>query len=230
IRVSDGEVNSPIKKFLSEEEMNQIIERFDAKENGLILIVADKDSVVLNTLGALRKHVAEKLDIIDPEEFAITWITDFPLFEYDEEDNRYVAKHHPFTHPKVEDLEFLDTDKEKVRAKAYDIVINGDEIGGGSIRINNSDLQTRMFEALGLGEEEIEQKFGFFVEAFQYGTPPHGGIAYGLDRLVMFLTCTENIKNVIEIPKTQSATDLLTGAPSPATDEQLSEIHIDLRK
>lgn len=230
IRVSDGEVNSPIKKFLSEEEMNKIIERFDAKENGLILIVADKDSVVLNTLGALRKHVAEKLDIIDPEEFAITWITDFPLFEYDEEDNRYVAKHHPFTHPKVEDLEFLDTDKEKVRAKAYDIVINGDEIGGGSIRINNSDLQTRMFEALGLGEEEIEQKFGFFVEAFQYGTPPHGGIAYGLDRLVMLLTGTENIKDVIAFPKTQSATDLLTGAPSPATDEQLSEIHIDLRK
>lgn len=230
IRVVDGEVNSPIKKFLSEEEMNQIIERFEAKENGLILIVADKDSVVLNTLGALRKHIAEKLEIIDPEEFAITWITDFPLFEYDEEDNRYVAKHHPFTHPKVEDLDFLETDKEKVRAKAYDIVINGDEIGGGSIRINNSELQTRMFEALGLGEEEIEQKFGFFVEAFKYGTPPHGGIAYGLDRLVMLLTGTENIKDVIAFPKTQSATDLLTGAPSPAADEQLAEIHIDIRK
>lgn len=230
IRVTDGEVNSPIKKFLSEEEINNILERFEIKENGLILLVADKNSVVLNTLGALRKHIAELLDLINPEEFAITWITDFPLFEYDEEADRYVAKHHPFTHPKVEDLDKLETDKEEVRAKAYDIVINGDEIGGGSIRINNSELQTRMFEALGLSEEEIEQKFGFFVEAFQYGTPPHGGIAYGLDRLVMLLAGTENIKDVIAFPKTQSATDLLTGAPSPATDIQLEEIHIDLRK
>ena len=164
----------------------------------------------------------------DDSKLDLVWITEFPLFEYDEEEDRYVAKHHPFTHPMEEDLDMLETHPEKVRAKAYDIVINGDEIGGGSIRINNTELQKRMFKALGLNEEETEEKFGFLLEAFKYGTPPHGGIAYGFDRLVMLLAETSNTTDVIAFPKTQSATCLLTDAPTEVSDRQLEEIHISL--
>lgn len=164
------------------------------------------------------------------DDFKFTWIVDFPLFEYDDEEERLVAKHHPFTSPKDEDIELLEKTPEKVRAKAYDIVVNGEELGGGSIRINNSELQEKMFNALNLTKEEIENKFGFFVDALKYGTPPHGGLAYGLDRLMMLLCGTENIKDVIAFPKTQSATDLLSGAPSQVTEEQLKEIHIKLDK
>ena len=228
IKLTEEGVTSPIQKFLSDEEFEGIIERFDAKEGDLLLFVADKLDVVYSSLGNLRNEVAKRLELVDDSKLDLVWITEFPLFEYDEEEDRYVAKHHPFTHPMEEDLDMLETHPEKVRAKAYDIVINGDEIGGGSIRINNTELQKRMFKALGLNEEETEEKFGFLLEAFKYGTPPHGGIAYGFDRLVMLLAETSNIRDVIAFPKTQSATCLLTDAPTEVSDKQLEEIHISL--
>lgn len=228
IKVNEGEVNSPIAKFLSEEELEGILKEFNIEENGLVLIVADKNNIVLDSLGALRRHIAGKLDLLKSDVFEFLWVVDFPLFEYDEEEDRLVAKHHPFTKPNDEDIELLLTEPEKVKAQAYDIVVNGEELGGGSIRINNSDLQEKMFEALKLSKEEIESKFGFFVDALKYGTPPHGGLAYGLDRFMMLLCETENIKDVIAFPKTQSATDLLSEAPSSVTEKQLKEIHIKL--
>jgi aspartyl-tRNA synthetase len=226
IKVTEEGVTSPISKFFSSEELNEILLSFDAKAGDLILIVADKESIVYDSLGNLRNEVAKKLNIINENDYALVWIVEFPLFEYSEEENRYVAKHHPFTHPMDEDIDLLETDPQRVRAKAYDIVINGDEIGGGSIRINNSDLQKRMFKALGFTEEEAYDKFGFLIDAFKYGTPPHGGIAYGFDRLTMLLTNSENIRDVIAFPKTQSATCLLTNAPSTVSNEQLEEVHI----
>ncbi|WP_352419922.1 aspartate--tRNA ligase [Proteiniborus sp.] len=226
IKISDEGITSPIAKFLKEEELNGIIERMEAKKGDLILIVADKPSVVFASLGSLRIEVAKRLNLINNDEYKLVWITEFPLFEYDEEEKRYVAKHHPFTHPVDEDIELLETAPEKVRAKAYDIVINGDEIGGGSIRINNSQLQERMFKALGFTMEEAWDKFGFLLEAFKYGAPPHGGIAYGFDRLIMLLTDRDNIRDVIAFPKTQSATCLLTNAPTIIAEEQLKEIHV----
>lgn len=228
IKITEDGVNSPISKFLSEDEMNNIIEKMDAKIGDLILIVADKQKVVLDSLGHLRIEVAKTLDLIEKDRYELVWITEFPLFEYDDEENRYVAKHHPFTHPLEEDIELLESEPEKVRAKAYDIVINGDEIGGGSIRINNSELQEKMFKALGFSKEEAWNKFGFLLEAFKYGVPPHGGIAYGFDRLVMLLTEMKNIRDVIAFPKTQNATSLLTEAPTEVTEDQLKELHISL--
>ena len=168
--------------------------------------------------------------LLNPNEYNLCWIVDFPLFEYDEEEKRYVSKHHPFTHPKDEDIKYLESNPEKVYAKAYDIVINGDELGGGSIRINNSDLQNRMFKALGLTKEETEIKFGFLLEALKYGTPPHGGLAFGLDRLIMLLAGTNNIKDVIAFPKTQSASDLLTDAPCIVSEAQLEELNLKIGK
>lgn len=224
---ADGEIQSPVAKFLGE-EVQAIIEKMAAKENDLILFVADKNSIVFDSLGNLRNHIADKLGLRDHNSYDILWLTDFPIFEYDEEENRYVAKHHPFTSPKDEDLDMLESQPEKVRAKAYDIVINGDEMGGGSIRISNSSLQKRMFNALGIDEKAQEDKFGFLLESFKYGTPPHGGIAYGLDRLVMLFAGTNNIKDVIAFPKTQSATDLLTGAPISLDNKQLEEVHIEV--
>ncbi|QZY57043.1 aspartate--tRNA ligase [Crassaminicella profunda] len=226
IRITDEGINSPIAKFFSEEEMNSIIERLDGKTGDLILIVADKSSVVYDALGHLRVEIAKKLDILDKNDYKLLWVTDFPLFEYDEEDDRYVAKHHPFTSPKEEDLELLETAPHKARAKAYDIVLNGVEIGGGSIRIHNSDIQKRMFKALGFTEEEAWAQFGFLLEAFKYGTPPHGGIAYGLDRLVMLLTGNNSIREVIAFPKTQNASSPMTEAPSVVDEKQLEELHI----
>lgn len=230
IKFEEGmKVNSSINKFITDEFINNLKERFEAEENDLILLMIDKKEKVLDYLGSLRVHVAaDHVDFKD-DDFAITWIVDFPLFEYDEEEGRYVAKHHPFTHPVDEDIERLESAPETCKAKAYDIVINGDEIGGGSIRINNSDLQNKMFKALNLSEEDVNNKFGFFIEALKYGTPPHGGIAYGLDRLVMTLLNVNSIKDVIAFPKTQSATCLLTGAPSVISKEQLEELNIDIR-
>lgn len=221
-------INSSINKFLTDDFNKKLIELFDAKEDDLILVIIDNKAKVLDYLGSLRVHIAQENIEFKEDDFAITWVVDFPLFEYDEEENRYVAKHHPFTHPIDEDIDKLATAPQECRAKAYDIVINGDEIGGGSIRINNSDLQNKMFNALNLTQDDIKNKFGFFIEALKYGTPPHGGIAYGLDRFVMTLLNINNIKDVIAFPKTQSATCLLTGAPSFISDEQLDELGIKL--
>ncbi len=232
IKITEDGMTSPIAKFLKEEELEGILQRMNGNKGDLLLFVADKSSVVYDSLGNLRNEVAKRLDIIDKDELNLLWITEFPLFEYDEEEQRYVAKHHPFTSPMDEDLHLLETNPEVVRARAYDIVINGDEMGGGRIRISNSELQKRMFKALGLSEEEANEKFGFLLEAFKYGTPPHGGIAYGFDRLIMTLTNSSNIRDVIAFPKTQSATCLLTDAPTRVSDKQLEETHIklDLKK
>lgn len=228
IKIENGEIESPIAKFFSEEEMKAILAAVEADKDGMIFIVADKENVVLDALGHLRGELAKQLNIIPADVFEMVWITEFPLFEYDEEEKRYVAKHHPFTHPMDEDLDLLETEPEKVRAKAYDIVINGDEIGGGSIRINNSVLQERMFTALGFSKEEAWHKFGFLMEAFKYGVPPHGGLAYGFDRLIMLLTDSDNIRDVIAFPKTQAATCIMTEAPTEVNDSQLDEVHIAL--
>lgn len=226
IKITEEGITSPIAKFLSEDELKGILETMNGQVGDLLLFVADKLSVVSDSLGNLRNEVAKRLDIIDKDDLKLIWVTEFPLFEYDEEEERYVAKHHPFTSPMEEDIHLLESSPEDVRARAYDIVINGDEMGGGSIRINNSNLQSRMFKALGFSEEEAQDKFGFLLEAFRYGTPPHGGIAFGLDRLIMTLTNTSNIRDVIAFPKTQSATCLLTDAPTNVSDKQLEEAHI----
>ncbi len=220
--------DSPIAKFLSESEIERLMSDLEIKEKDIVFIVADKESVVNTALGALRIEIASDKNLIDKNKFELVWITDFPLFEYSEEEDRYVAKHHPFTAPIDEDLDKLESNPGEVRAKAYDIVINGDEIGGGSIRITNRALQNRMFKALGFTEEEANDKFGYLLEAFKYGVPPHGGIAYGLDRFMMLLTDSDNIKDVIAFPKTQSASCLMTESPSGVTEKQLKELEIQV--
>jgi len=226
IVVEEGGLKSPIAKFLSEEEINRILERTKAEKGDLLLLVADKDEIVYDSLGHLRLHLGEKLNLIDKNRYDVLWVTDFPLLEWDEEENRWVAKHHPFTSPMDEDIEYLDTDPARVRAKAYDIVINGYEVGGGSIRIHNQDLQRKMFNVIGFTDEQAKERFGFLLEAFKYGTPPHGGLAFGLDRLVMLLAKTDNIRDVIAFPKVQTAADLMTNAPDYVDDKQLEELYI----
>ena len=228
LKYENGAIDSPIAKFLSEDELKQLTTSLELKEKDIVFIVADKESVVNTSLGALRIEIAKEKGLIDDNKFELVWITDFPLFEYDEEENRYVAKHHPFTSPVDEDIEKIESDPGEVRAKAYDIVINGDEIGGGSIRITNRELQNRMFRALGFTDEEANEKFGFLLEAFKYGVPPHGGIAYGLDRFMMLLTNSDNIRDVIAFPKTQSATCLMTEAPTYASEKQLKELSVEV--
>ena len=224
---ANREVTSPIAKFFTEEEMTAILDRMNAKEGDLLLFVADKDSVVFDALGQVRLEVARRLDLLDNSVYKMLWVTEFPLFEEDEETGRFIAKHHPFTSPVDEDLDKLESgDKASLRAKAYDIVINGYEVGGGSVRIFNSDVQKRMFSALGLSEEEAYEKFGFLLDAFKYGTPPHAGIAFGMDRLIMILAGTNNIKDVIAFPKNQSAVCPMTNAPAVADEEQLKELSI----
>lgn len=232
IAIKEDEIKSPIAKFLTEEEMKSIIERMGGEKGDLLLFVADKNDTVFASLGALRLELARKLNIIGPDnkDFKFLWVTEFPLLEFDEDENRYVAKHHPFTMPMEEDLEFLESDPGRVRAKAYDIVLNGEEIGGGSIRIHDTKLQERMFKALGFTMEKAWERFGFLLEAFKFGPPPHGGLAYGLDRLIMFLTGTENIKDVIAFPKNQNAADPMTNAPSDVDGKQLRELGIEIIK
>lgn len=227
-RLENDELNSSINKFLNDDFNTKLVKRLNLQNGDLALVIIDKPSKVLDYMGSLRTTVAHENIQFEEDKFAITWINEFPMFEYDEEEDRYVAKHHPFTHPVDEDIELLESNPEKMRAKAYDIVINGDEIGGGSIRINNSELQRKIFNALKLTEDDIKNKFGFFVEALKYGTPPHGGLAFGLDRLVMTLLNKDNIKDVIAFPKTQSASDLLTEAPTVIDKNQLEELNIKL--
>jgi len=226
IVVEEDGIRSPIAKFFSEEEMAALLKRTCAEPGDLICFVADKDQVVFDSLGELRVEIAKRLGILDDREFKFLWVTEFPLFEFDEEENRWTARHHPFTSPMDEDLEFLESDPGRVRSKAYDVVLNGTELGGGSIRIHMQDLQQRMFSILGLSEEEARNKFGYLLEAFKYGVPPHGGMAYGLDRMIMLMAGRSNIRDVIAFPKVQNASDLMTEAPDVVDPKQLEELHI----
>ena len=226
IQYTEEGIKSPFKKFYSEETFEQIKKAVGAETGDLLLVVGDKPAVVAQALGELRLEMARRRNLIDADKLCFVWIVDFPMFEYVEEDKRYKAMHHPFTSPRDEDVEFLLTAPEKVKAKAYDIVLNGVEIGGGSLRIYNSDLQEKVFEAIGLTKDEARAKFGFLMDAFEYGTPPHGGIAFGLDRLVMIMLKRKSIRDVIAFPKTQSAVDPMSHAPSEVDDKQLRELHI----
>ncbi len=228
IKVGEDEINSSINKFFDQTELKMVCDVFGAKSNDLILIVADKKKIVFDSLGFLRRHIASKLGLLDNQKYNFLWVTDFPMFEKDDESGRLKAMHHPFTHPKDEDIHLLDSSPELAKAYAYDIVLNGTELGGGSIRIFDRELQSKMFDILGLTREECEDKFGFLLEAFKYGVPPHAGIAYGLDRLAMILSNSESIREVIAFPKNQNAECMLCNAPAPCTDEQLSELAIKL--
>jgi aspartyl-tRNA synthetase len=226
-RLTEENETSSFEKFLSEQEKDAIRERMGAKKGDVIFVVADSSNqVVFDSLGALRCELADRLSLIEKNTFDLLWVTDFPLFEHDEEDNRYVAKHHPFTAVADEDLEKIKTDPESCKAKAYDLVLNGCEVGGGSIRINNPELQQTMFEALGFTQEEATERFGFLIDAFKYGAPPHGGMAYGLDRLVMLMLHKESIRDVIAFPKVQNASELMTMCPAPVDKKQLDELYI----
>ena len=226
-RLLDGKVTSSYQKFLTEEENAAILARAGAKDGDLVLIVGDtKDEVVFAALGALRLECAKQLDILDPKEFRFLWVTEFPMFEWSEEEGRYQAMHHPFTAPMLEDEDKMLTDKANCRARAYDIVLNGTELGGGSIRIHRSDVQQRMFKALGFEEADIQERFGHMIEAFRYGAPPHGGLAYGLDRLVMLMTGASSIRDVIAFPKVQNASDLMMNCPDVVDEKQLDDLSI----
>ena len=229
IRLAADGVNSPIAKFFSEDQLAALIEKMQGETGDILVFVADKPQVVFDSLGALRQEVAKKLNLIPKDVYNFLWVTDFPLFEYDEETGRFVAKHHPFTSPRDEDVELLGSDPGAARAKAYDIVLNGFEIGGGSIRIHKPEVQRKMFRALGFSDEKAQEKFGFLLEAFKYGTPPHGGIAFGLDRLVMLITGSDNIREVIAFPKTQNASCLMSEAPSWVDEDQLEELSVQVK-
>lgn len=230
IQVKDGEFKGPIVKFFTEQEIEAVRERTGAEDGDLLLFSADNKKVVADVLGALRLKIGRQLGLIDDKVYKFAWVTDFPLLSYDEDAKRYVAEHHPFTRPNDEDLELFDTDPLKVRAQAYDIVLNGYEVGGGSMRIYKRDIQEKMFDALGLSPEVAREKFGYLLDAFEYGTPPHGGIAFGLDRLIMLLAGRTNLRETIAFPKTASATDLLMDAPSTVDSSQLDQLHIKLAK
>ena len=229
LRVAEGEINSSVNKFFSQEELDRIAAVFEAKEGDLILIVSDRAKVVFDTLGFLRRDIAKKLGLLDDSRYELLWVVDFPLFERDEESGQLKAMHHPFTSPKLDQLDLLESEPEKVKADAYDIVLNGVELGGGSIRIHDQSLQARMFKVLGLSEEECAEKFGFLIEAFKYGAPPHGGLAYGLDRLVMLLLGESSIREVMAFPKNQIAQCMVSEAPAPVDEEQLRELALDIR-
>lgn len=226
MKVTEDGVNSPVAKFLTGEEQQDILRKMDGQEGDLILFVADQAGVVYDSLGFLRRDIADQLGLLDDSQFNFLWVTDFPQFEYSEEQGRFVAMHHPFTCPKDEDADLLLTDPGAVHAKAYDIVLNGVEVGGGSIRIHDQELQEKMFTALGFTQEEAEEKFGFLIRAFQYGTPPHGGLAFGMDRLVMLMLGESSIREVIAFPKNQNAQCLMSDAPGEIETAQLDELAI----
>jgi aspartyl-tRNA synthetase len=223
---NDEGYRTSVNKFFTKEQFDEIASFMNAENGDIIFAVADKNSVVFDALGQLRQEIARRLDLIPANSFEFVWVTEFPLLEYSEEEDRYVAVHHPFTSPMDEDLPILESDPGKVRAKAYDIVLNGYELGGGSIRIHSSEIQNRMFNLLGFKQEDIDDRFGFLVEAFKYGAPPHGGLALGFDRLVMLLAGADNIKDVIAFPKMQNASCLLTGAPDVVEQKQMDELFI----
>lgn len=225
-----GEIKSSFAKFVTPTDIENIKARMNFEEGDVLFFAADKDYVVFNTLGGIRLMIADKHGLIDKDVYDILWITEFPMFEWSEEENRYMAVHHPFTAPMNEDLELCETDPSKARAKAYDLVINGQESGGGSIRIHSRDIQKKMFNILGFSEEDIEKKFGFFVDAFNYGAPPHGGLAFGLDRLTMLLSKDDSIRDVIAFPKVQTASCLMSSAPAPVEQKQLDELYIEVKK
>lgn len=226
----DGTVKSSFSKFMTDEEMKAIIDAMDGENGDLLLFAADRNKIVWSVLGALRVELAEQLGMLDKNEYKFLWVTEFPQFEWSDEEERFVAMHHPFTMPMDEDLDKLETDPGSVRAKAYDIVLNGTEIGGGSVRIHQADVQQRMFKALGLSPEVADEKFGFLLDAFKYGVPPHAGLAYGLDRLVMLMAKRDSIRDVIAFPKVKDASCLLTNAPDVVDEKQLRELSIDLCK
>ena len=224
----DGTYKSSFAKFMTEEELNNLVKAMAGEPGDLLLFAADKNKIVWNVLGALRLELAETLELIDKSKWNFLWVVEFPQFEWSDEQGRYLAMHHPFTMPMEEDIPYLDTDLGKVRAKAYDIVLNGTEIGGGSVRIHQADIQEKMFEALGFTKEAAHEQFGFLLDAFEYGVPPHAGLAYGLDRLVMHMTGEDNIREVIAFPKVKDASCLMTLAPSPVDPKQLEELSIDI--
>jgi aspartyl-tRNA synthetase len=225
----DGSFKSSFAKFMTDEEMNNIVAALDGEPGDLLLFAADKNKVVWDTLGALRCHLAEQMGLLDKNVFEFVWITEFPLLEWSEEQGRYTAMHHPFTMPMEEDLAFIDSEPGKVRAKAYDIVLNGNEIGGGSVRIHQNDIQEKMFECLGFTPEQAYERFGFLLDAFKYGVPPHAGLAYGLDRLVMLMAKQDSIRDVIAFPKVKDASCLMTEAPGTVDEEQLVELGIEIK-
>ncbi len=231
LNVKDDELDSPIAKFLSDEEKGKLVEKLNATNGDLILILAGKRLETLTQMGALRLEMAKRLELVTPDSKPkLLWVTDFPLLEWDEETKRFYAMHHPFTSPRTEDIELLDSDPGKVMARAYDLVLNGHEIAGGSIRIHNSELQAKMFKALGISKEEAEKKFGFLMNAFKFGAPPHGGIAFGFDRMVMIFAGETSIRDTIAFPKTTSAISLMDESPSEVSEEQLKELHIKTRE
>lgn len=228
VQVKEGEFKGPIVKFFTPEEIEAIRERTGAEDGDLLLFSADNKKVVADVLGALRLKIGRQLGLIDDSVFKFAWVVDFPLLGWDEEQKRYVAEHHPFTRPREEDLHLFDTDPGRILAQAYDLVLNGYEVGGGSMRIYKREIQEKMFAAIGLSPEEAQDKFGYLLDAFEYGTPPHGGIAFGFDRLVMLLSGRNNLRETIAFPKTASATDLMMDAPSPVDAAQLDQLHIRL--
>ena len=226
----DGSYKSSFAKFMTEEELAAIVKALEGKPGDLLLFAADKNKIVWNVLGALRLEIAKSLGLLKKDEYKFLWITEFPLLEYSEEEDRYVAMHHPFTMPMEEDLDKIDTDPGAVRAKAYDITLNGNEIGGGSVRIHQDDIQSKMFEVLGFSKERAEDQFGFLLSAFKYGVPPHAGLAYGLDRLVMLMAGEDSIREVIAFPKVKDASCLMTGAPGTVEEQQLEELALEIAK
>lgn len=230
LKAQDNELTGSARKFLSEDEVKVLYDTLSLKDKDVLFIVSDQWTKTCNVLGALRNEIGYKLGLKKKDEFSFLWVTDFPMFEWSEEQKRYVACHHPFTQPKEEDIPLLDTDIAKVKANAYDIILNGYELGGGSLRIYDNDLQEKIFEILGMSEEEIHNKFGFFIDAFQYGTPPHGGLAFGLDRIAMILSESDSIRDVIAFPKNANAKCPMSKAPTPVDPAQLEELHIEIKK